>query len=160
MFISSYEIETSYLGNKRKVTLYLNDVSAEDFIKLGKLCNPGDPEGMPNIDIIPCTTYFHNSAYNNNIIKSILRAENSVYGLTSAKFASYWKENKNMVPYIKKVIFNDPATIVFWADGTKTVAKAHGDDKFDKEIGLTVCIAKKAMGNKAHWDKVFKKWIK
>lgn len=62
--------------------------------------------------------------------------------------------------HIKKVIFNDPATIVFWADGTKTVAKVHGDDKFDKEVGLTVCIAKKAMGNKAHWDKVFKKWIK
>jgi len=61
---------------------------------------------------------------------------------------------------IKKVIFNDPATIVFWADGTKTVAKAHGDDKFDKEVGLTVCIAKKAIGNKKNWDQVFKKWIK
>lgn len=61
---------------------------------------------------------------------------------------------------IKKVIFNDPATIVFWADGTKTVAKAHGDDKFDKEVGLTVCIAKKALGNRRHFDAVFKKWIK
>ena len=61
---------------------------------------------------------------------------------------------------IKKVIFNDPATIVFWADGTKTVAKAHGDDKFDKEVGLTVCIAKKALGNRRHFDAIFKKWIK
>ena len=61
---------------------------------------------------------------------------------------------------IKKVIFNDPATIVFWDDGTKTVAKAHGDDKFDKEVGLTVCIAKKALGNRSNFDKVFKKWIK
>lgn len=61
---------------------------------------------------------------------------------------------------IKKVIFNDPATIVFWADGTKTVAKAHGEDKFDKEVGLTVCIAKKALGNRSNFDKVFKKWIK
>lgn len=97
---------------------------------------------------------------NRNIFKSVLRAENSVYGLTSVKFASHGKENKNMVPYIKKVIFNDPATIVFWADGTKTVAKAHGDDKFDKEVGLTVCIAKKALGNRSNFDKVFKKWIK
>ena len=61
---------------------------------------------------------------------------------------------------IKKVIFNDPATIVFWDDGTKTVAKALGDDKFDKEVGLTVCIAKKALGNRSHFDAVFKKWIK
>ena len=69
----------------------------------------------------------------------------------------YWC-NKDLK--IKKVIFNDPATIVFWADGTKTVAKAHGDDKFDKEVGLTVCIAKKALGNRSNFDKVFKKWIK
>ena len=49
---------------------------------------------------------------------------------------------------------------MFWDDGTKTVAKAHGDDKFDKEVGLTVCIAKKALGNRSHFDAVFKKWIK
>ena len=29
---------------------------------------------------------------------------------------------------ITKVIFNDPATIVFWSDGTKTVSKCHPDD--------------------------------
>jgi len=29
---------------------------------------------------------------------------------------------------IKKVIFKNPATIVFWADGTKTVVKAKNED--------------------------------
>lgn len=37
---------------------------------------------------------------------------------------------------IVKVIFNDPATIVFWDDGKKTVVKCQGGDKFDEKKGL------------------------
>ena len=36
------------------------------------------------------------------------------------------------IPEIKDVIFNDPATIVLWADGTKTVVKAD-KEAFDPE---------------------------
>lgn len=43
-------------------------------------------------------------------------------------------------PKIERVIFHDPATIVFWRDGTKTVVKAH-NEKFDKEKGLLAAIA-------------------
>lgn len=59
---------------------------------------------------------------------------------------------------ITKVIFNDPATIVFWADGTKTVVQAY-NEPFDKEKGLAMAIAKKALGNKGNYNEVFKKWI-
>ena len=38
---------------------------------------------------------------------------------------------------IKKVIFHDPATIVYWNDGTKTVVKSHGE-RFDPEKGLAI----------------------
>ena len=37
---------------------------------------------------------------------------------------------------IKKVIFNDPATIVFWEDGTKTVVKCKEDDLFSYDMGI------------------------
>lgn len=69
---------------------------------------------------------------------------------------------------IKKVIFNDPATIVFWDDGTKTVVRCqvtgknqHGEyrEKYDKEKGLALCFAKKALGNTGSYNDVFKKWI-
>lgn len=60
---------------------------------------------------------------------------------------------------IKKVIFNDPATIVFWYDGTKTVVKCQPGDTYDKRMGLALCIAKKALGNKGNYNKVFDKWI-
>ena len=49
---------------------------------------------------------------------------------------------------IKKVIFNDPATIVFWNDGTKTVVKAQNYDEFDAEKGLAMAIVKKTIGLK------------
>ena len=38
--------------------------------------------------------------------------------------------------HIKKVIFNEPATIVFWTDGTKTVVKTSPNETFDKEKGI------------------------
>lgn len=58
---------------------------------------------------------------------------------------------------IKRVIFNDPATIVLWADGTKTVVKVH-DEPFDAEKGLAMAILKKLCG-KAQLRREFKKWI-
>lgn len=59
---------------------------------------------------------------------------------------------------IKNVIFNDPATIVFWKDGTKTVVQAYNDE-FDPEKGLAMAIAKKALGNKGNYYNTIKKWL-
>ena len=61
-------------------------------------------------------------------------------------------------PGISRVIFNDPATIIFWKDGTKTVVKCQDGDTYSKETGLALCIAKKALGNKGNFNNVFKKW--
>lgn len=63
------------------------------------------------------------------------------------------------IPKIKKVIFNDPATIVLWDDGTKTVVKCQDGDEYSKEQGLALCIAKKHLGNKSNFNNEFKRWI-
>lgn len=60
---------------------------------------------------------------------------------------------------IKNVIFNDPATIVFWADGTKTVVKCGDGDVFDPEKGLAMAIAKRAFDNQGYYYDVIKKWL-
>lgn len=63
---------------------------------------------------------------------------------------------------IKNVIFNDPATIVFWSDGTKTVVKCGENDIYDPEKGLAMAVAKKYLGtNKSHSNYMdeFKKWL-
>ena len=59
---------------------------------------------------------------------------------------------------IVKVIFNDPATIVFWGDGSKTVVKAV-DESFNPEKGLAMAVAKKFFGNEGNYYNVFKKWL-
>ena len=63
------------------------------------------------------------------------------------------------VPGIKKVIFNNPATIILWVDGTKTVVKAQNGDTFDKEKGLAMAIVKKALGNEGRYYEIFRKWL-
>lgn len=62
--------------------------------------------------------------------------------------------------FIKNVVFNDPATIVEWKDGTKTVVQVRDGEKFDPEKGLAMAIAKKAMGNKRDYYHVFKHYLK
>ena len=74
-----------------------------------------------------------------------------VYAATTAKSVS--------VPSIKKVIFNYPATIVLWSDGSKTVVKCQDGDIYDPEKGLAMAISKKALGNKGNYCNEFKKWL-
>lgn len=60
---------------------------------------------------------------------------------------------------IKDVIFNDPAVIVLWNDGTKTVVKCDENDIFDPEKGLAMAISKKALGNQGNYYNTFKKYL-
>ena len=59
---------------------------------------------------------------------------------------------------IKQVIFNDPATIVIWLDGSKTVVKCK-NEAYDPEKGLAMCIAKRAMGNSGNYYNIFTKFL-
>jgi hypothetical protein len=65
---------------------------------------------------------------------------------------------QTVIPKIKDVIYNRPATIVFWEDGTKTVVKCK-NEKFDPEKGLAMAFSKKILGNKGNYYNVFKKWL-
>lgn len=88
---------------------------------------------------------------------------NTVYGMTGAS-SDKSKSNNDIskpkmthgCPGIKKVIFNDPATVVIWDDGTKTVVKCSLGDTYSEWSGLAFCICKKLMGDEFH--KVFKHW--
>ena len=60
---------------------------------------------------------------------------------------------------VKEVIYNDPAVIVYWEDGTKTVATAQNEG-YDPEKGLAICFAKKALGNSYKGMGRFKRLLK
>lgn len=71
----------------------------------------------------------------------------------------YTKKESNILKgKIENVIFNNPATIVFWKDGSKTVVKA-SNEEFDPEKGFAMAIAKKAFGNEGNYFNEFKKWL-
>lgn len=61
------------------------------------------------------------------------------------------------MPKIEKVIFNPPATIVQWKDGTKTVVKCQDGDEFDWEKGLAMAYVKRAYNNERTYYGLFKK---
>jgi hypothetical protein len=60
--------------------------------------------------------------------------------------------------YIKKVIYNDPATIILWSDGTKTSSKCDERDVYNPELGLTIAFLKRLFGSN-YTTKLLKDWI-
>lgn len=50
-------------------------------------------------------------------------------------------------PRVKKIIFNPPATVVIWEDGTKTIVKCTENDEYDAEKGLALCYMKRVCGS-------------
>lgn len=93
---------------------------------------------------------------NSNSTKNVL---NAIYGKRlEAQYVSYRGRVYNSFA-VKDVIFNDPATIVFWEDGTKTVVKAQ-DEPYDPEKGLAMAFAKKAGDNRYEYYNVFKHYLK
>ena len=66
---------------------------------------------------------------------------------------------RRVYPGPKKIIFNGPATIVFWNDGTKTVVKAD-NETFDPEKGIAMAYLKKFLGNQGNYFNTIKKAIK
>lgn len=82
----------------------------------------------------------------------------STFGNYNKYIKYYIKKEHSILPEIKDVKFNPPATIIFWADNTKTVVKTQEGDDFDPEIGMAMAISKKAYGNKGLYYNHIKKW--
>ena len=75
--------------------------------------------------------------------------------------SKYYKTNSGDLN-IDKVIFSDPATIVFWDDGDKTIVKCTEGDAYNPEMGIALCTIKKIFGSsygeyKKHVGKLVKK---
>jgi len=95
----------------------------------------------------------------NSIDKLTKAVLNSCYGMKAKAITidkNTFEPNKVELG-IKKVIFNDPATVVIWGDGNKTVVKCSEYDSYDPEKGLAMAICKKVLGEK-QYKNVFKTW--
>ena len=59
--------------------------------------------------------------------------------------------------YITKVLYNNPATIVFWSDGTQTRNICPKNTLYNPDSGLAFCVLKKFMGGN-EMAKLFNDW--
>lgn len=66
----------------------------------------------------------------------------------SLLYGSNFKERRKP----KKVIINDPATVVFFKDGSKTVTKAKDGDEYDPLFGIMACALRKVGRNRVRID--------
>ena len=60
---------------------------------------------------------------------------------------------------VKNVIYNDPATVVYWSDGTKTVVKCQPGDAYSPLMGFLMAALKKSCGNKGNYNEMLKEWV-
>ena len=74
----------------------------------------------------------------------------------SGAFGGYFSSDGKDV-YITKVIYNKPAVIVFWSDNTKTRATCDEEDIWNTELGLSLCVMKKLVGQDSV-SKLIKDW--
>ena len=73
------------------------------------------------------------------------------------KSGGTWKDNFRINYHmfgISKVISNEPATIVFWKDGTKTVVKCQEGDTYDLEKGILYAIIRKVYGEGRNYTNI------
>lgn len=61
----------------------------------------------------------------------------------------FWRVNR---PKPSKVIINDPATVVFFDDNSKTVTKAKDGDEYDPMFGIMACVLRKVGRNRVAID--------
>lgn len=91
-----------------------------------------------------------------------VKEENQLSKVTYKRSGKLKADCVRTFPAIEKVIFNPPATVVMWSDGTKTVVKIKETgkkkekDKFSEEYGLAMAIAKKYFGTRSGFLKAIK----
>lgn len=92
------------------------------------------------------------SALDRSISDSMKRALERVYrySISPDHIKSGVRTERTSYQVPEKVIYNDPATVAFWSDGSKTVVKAHEDDHYDERFGLLMALLRKARDNKRY----------
>ena len=106
------------------------------------------------MNLITTSTKWPIDVLSHDIVENYLRTGDH---LTMEAGKTYWE--KSNLPKIKKVIFNNPATIIIWSDKTKTVVKCMEGDTWDPEKGFMAAYLTKILGQKRFHSEL-KKYVK
>lgn len=129
----------------------------EDFIMLGY------PEIKPFYDCGYAPKYVYHDDITTNFKRGladlIKSSQNSLKGESTMKNTNNKPTPSNP---IEQVIFNGPATIVYWKDGCKTVVKCREGAVNDPEKGFAMAVARHYFCDilgMSRYDDVFKKYL-
>lgn len=143
---------------KSNMSINITEGAVFCWIKIGGLVKKYDKE--KTMDRVKAGGVYH--SYNGDFDMELAKRQmkdliNGPYGILTSIADKYC----NLI-HIKDVIFNDPATIVFWSDGTKTVCTCSEQDTYDPEKGLALCVMKRMLyNNKGHiFNNAREKWLK
>lgn len=134
----------SYLEEEREKNHH-DELDAMTFMMAPRACGKSNQMFQKSLEYIR-TDVESIRKMDANLAKSLL---NSRFGVKNAPI------NWN----IKKVIFHDPATIIYWNDGTKTVVKVQDGEQFDPEKGMAMAICKKANCNDSSYYEAFREFL-
>lgn len=90
---------------------------------------------------------------NQNIVSSIL--DDVLRSVSAASIPVNRPTAMTAVHQPAQVIFNPPATIVYWRDGTKTVVRCDNDE-FSEEFGFAMACMRKIFGTRNAFKAQFK----
>lgn len=103
-----------------------------------------------------CSTK-NNDLYSLCVYEGYAVGEKSSYGGTIYKASMLCTNNPSGKTYITKVLYNNPATVVFWSDGTQTRNICPKNTLYNPDTGLAFCVLKKFMGGD-EMAKLFNDW--
>lgn len=141
MYISSVTIDSAITTTNHTGYLTLANMNSEQALQLATFYKHG------------CSVKIESCSYCDR------NCSECTYTRNSATLSSYCKKDvevttdllkhRNAISGLRvlKVIYNKPATIVFWNDDTKTVVKCGKGDKYDPEKGFFIACTKKLFGN-------------
>ncbi len=135
------------------------------FYKVNAIVTPDNNTLKNTCDIMSddiakfCRNY---TSYSKQLGKYLLNATYGIISKTLKEEINMKTQSKSACNPIKKVIFNDPATIVFWKDGTKTIVKCQEGAEFDPEKGLAMAISRHYLCDICgleRYDGIFKRYM-
>ena len=82
-------------------------------------------------------------------------------GVTITGFLTKLTKREPQAPEltVTDVIYNDPATVVYWSDKTRTVVKCHPGDTYDPKTGFLLALCKKVCGNTGNYNDLLRECI-
>ncbi len=130
-------IQSGPLFDVGRKVIFADDPMVYEVVQCERTLSIYDRDGEYRYDLV-------NRKYNierEHVPQHMLKFAYSVDALAAEMSVS-----ANQPPVAMKVIFNNPATIVIWTDGTKTIVKKSKGDRYDREKGLAFCYLKKIYG--------------